>query len=450
MPIERTTERTAERTTARTRRSKALAAAATTLVGALLITSCSTASSGANGASASDGKTHLTVSLFGTFGYEEAGLFDEYQKQNPDVTIQYESTQGESTYWPALQTKLASGNGAADVQGIEVGRIADVVANQGDEWTDLKGTAAGEQVANYPTWKSAAATTEDGKVLAVGTDIGPMALCYRSDLLGQAGLPTDPAQLAAKMGSWDDYLALGREFKGKAAAGTAWTDSAGGLYNAIISTQEEIYYDASGKLVWNSNPAVKKAFDTSATAATEGLTAKLDQFNDPAWDKGFGGGAFATIACPSWMVGYIKGKAGDAGSGKWNITSLPGGAGGNWGGSYLGIPKSSKNTEAAAKLVKWLTDPEQQAKVFEVGGNFPSNTKAFDLVSGATDEYFQGAPIGKIFSDAAQSAPTQVLGPKDAVVKTSLVQSLLSVETNGVSPADAWQAASKDLANQIG
>ncbi|GAA0300121.1 ABC transporter substrate-binding protein [Kineococcus aurantiacus] len=438
-------------TTARpTTRSKALAAAATTLVGALLITSCSTASSGASDASASDGKTNLTVSLFGTFGYEEAGLFDEYEKQNPDVTIQYESTQGENNYWPALQTKLASGNGAADVQGIEVGRIADVVANQGDKWTDLKGTPAGDQVANYPEWKSAAATTEDGKVLALGTDIGPMGLCYRSDLLGQAGLPTDPAQLAARLGSWDDYLALGREFKAKAPAGTAWMDSAGGFYNAIVSTEEEIYYDSSGELVWDSNPAVKKAFDTAATAAAENLTAKLEQFEDPAWDKGFGGGAFATIACPAWMVGYIKGKAGDAGAGKWNLTSLPGGAGGNWGGSYLGIPKSSKNTEEAAKLVKWLTDPEQQAKVFGVGGNFPSNTGAFDLVSGATDEYFQGAPIGKVFSAAAEAAPTQILGEEDAVVKSSLVQSLLSVETNGVSPADAWQAASKDLANQIG
>ncbi|MFD0482883.1 extracellular solute-binding protein [Kineococcus sp. GCM10028916] len=430
-------------------RAKTLAALATTITGALLVTSCSTAQSGSGDQAAADGGKAVTVSLFGTFGYEEAGLFDEYEKLNPGVTIQYESTQGENNYWPALQTKLASGNGAADVQGIEVGRIADVVANQGDKWTDLTSTPAGEQIPNYLDWKSAAATTKDGKVLALGTDIGPMGLCYRSDLLGQAGLPTDPAQLAARMGSWDDYLALGREFKGKAPAGTAWMDSAGGFYNAIVSTEQEIYYDGSGKLVWDSNPAVKKAFDTAATAADEDLTAKLEQFEDPAWDKGFGGGAFATIACPAWMVGYIKGKAGDAGSGKWNITSLPGGAGGNWGGSYLGIPKSAKHPEEAAKLVKWLTDPEQQAKVFEVGGNFPSNTGAIDLVADTTDDYFQGAPIGQIFSGAAKAAPTQVLGEEDAVVKSSLVQSLLSVETNGVSPADAWNAASKDLANQI-
>ncbi|WP_432561895.1 ABC transporter substrate-binding protein [Kineococcus sp. SYSU DK003] len=431
-------------------RKTTLAAAAAAVSGALLLSSCSTTDAGSSDATAADGGTQLSVSLFGTFGLDEAGLFDEYEKLNPDVTIQYESTQGENNYWPALQTKLASGNGAADIQGIEVGRIADVVANQDDKWVDLSTTVAGEQTANYPEWKSAAATTEDGKVLGMGTDIGPMGLCYRSDLLQQAGLPTDPAQLSARMTSWDDYVALGREFKAKAPAGTAWMDSAGGFYNAIVSTEEEIYYDQAGELVWDSNPAVKSAFDTAAAAAQEGLTAKLEQFEDPAWDSGFGSGSFATIACPAWMVGYIKGKAGDAGSGKWNVTSLPGGAGGNWGGAYLGIPASSKNQEEAAKLVKWLTDPEQQAKVFEVGGNFPSNTKAFPLVADATDEYFQGAPIGQIFSQAAEAAPTQVLGEEDAVVKSSLVQALLSVEVNGVAPAAAWDSAASDLANQIG
>ncbi|WP_432498626.1 extracellular solute-binding protein [Kineococcus gypseus] len=430
-------------------RKTTLAAAAAAVSGALLLSSCSTSDAGSADAAAADGKTQLTVSLFGTFGMEEAGLFDEYEQLNPDVTIRYESTQGEDEYWPALQTKLASGNGVADIQGIEVGRIADVVANQPDRWADLSGTPAGDQVADFPEWKSAAATTEDGKVLGMGTDIGPMGLCYRSDLLQQAGLPTDPAELSARLTSWDDYVALGREFKAAAPAGTAWMDSAGGFYNAIISTEEEIYYDEAGELVWDSNPAVRDAFDTAAAAAQEGLTAKLEQFTDPAWDTGFGSGSFATIACPAWMVGYIKGKAGDAGSGKWNVTSLPGGAGGNWGGAYLAIPESSDNKEQAAELVAWLTAPEQQAKVFETGGNFPSNTGAFELVSGTTDEYFQNAPIGQIFADAAEAAPTQILGEEDAVVKSALVQALLSVEVNGVSPADAWESAAAELENQI-
>ena len=57
------------------------------------------------------GPVELKVSLFGTFGYDEVGLFAEYEAEHPGVKITYESTQGEDKYWPALQTRLSSGSG---------------------------------------------------------------------------------------------------------------------------------------------------------------------------------------------------------------------------------------------------------------------------------------------------------------------------------------------------
>jgi cellobiose transport system substrate-binding protein len=428
-------------------RTTRAAAAAAALSGALLLAACGGSPSAA---SAQDGPVELTVSLFGTFGYDELGLFDRYEAEHPGVTITYESTQGEDKYWPALQTRLASGSGVADVQGIEVARISQVVADQADLWTDLRQTAAAASIDGYVEWKQPAATTPEGAVLGLGTDIGPMGLCYRSDLLEQAGLPTEPDALAARMQSWDDYVALGREYRAAAPEGSAWMDSAGGFYNAIVSTEEEIYYDGAGQLVHDTNPAVRAAFDTAAAAGQEGLTARLEQFVDPGWDAGFASGSFATIACPSWMIGYIKGKAGDAGAGKWNVTTLPGGAGGNWGGAYLGIPASSEHVEEAAELIAWLTAPEQQAEVFASAGNFPSTTGGIELVADATDPYFNDAPIGQIFTTSATAAPVQVLGPEDGVVKSSMVQALLSVEANGVAPADAWASALDDVAGQVG
>ncbi len=397
-----------------------------------------------------DGSVELSVSLFGTFGYDEAGLFDQYEEENPGVTITYETTQGEDTYWPALLTKLNAGSGAADIQGIEVARIRTATTELADRWVDLTETAAADQLTEYAQFKQDAATTDDGAVIGLGTDIGPTGICYRTDLLEQAGLPTDPTELADAMGSWEDYLALGEQYKASAPAGSAWTDSAGGLYNAIISTEEEIYYDEAGELVYDSNPAVRDAFDLAATAAAGDLTAKLAQFEDPEWNPGFGNGAFATIACPSWMLGYIKGQAGEEGSGKWGVTSLPGGAAGNWGGAYLGVPASSENQEEAVKLAMWLTAPEQQEKVFAVGGNFPSNTTAIDAVADTTDEYFSGAPIGQIFGDIAKSAPTQILGPDDGVLKNEITNALLTIEVNDVSPDDAWTAAQRAVENQLG
>ena len=440
-----------------TTRSKTTAVIAALAASALALSACgdgqsadTPAAAGDGGGDAGSGQTTISVSLFGTFGYEESGLFDQYMDENPDIRIQYESTQGEDKYWPALQTKLSSGSGVADIQGIEVARISEVTANQADLWVDLRETPAADRIADYVDWKADAATTDDGQVLGLGTDIGPMALCYRSDLFEDAGLPSEPAEVAARLGSWEDFLTLGEEYKAGAPEGSAFHDSAGGLYNAIISTESEIYHDASGELVVESNPAVRAAFDLAARAGQEGITARLEQFVDPSWDAGFGSGTFASIACPSWMIGYIKGKAGDAGSGQWNITTLPGAQGGNWGGAYLAIPAASENQEEAAKLLAWLTDAEQQAAVFENVGNFPSNTGAIDLVGDTSDEYFNNAPTGEVFTTSAQNAPTQILGAHDGVAKNALVQALLSVEVNDVSPDDAWEAGISHIRGQVG
>jgi cellobiose transport system substrate-binding protein len=150
------------------------------------------------------------------------------------------------------------------------------------------------------------------------------------------------------------------------------------------------------------------------------------------------------------MIGYIKGQAGDAGSGQWNVTGLPGGAGGNWGGAYLAIPQASEHQEEAAELLAWLTAGEQQAKVFANVGNFPSNTEGMAQVGDVTDDYFNGAPIGEIFAAVAQAAPTQILGDNDGVIKDQLSRALDSVAANGVSPEDAWAAAGVEINNQIG
>ncbi|MFI8519756.1 extracellular solute-binding protein [Streptomyces sp. NPDC085481] len=422
------------------------AAAAAVLVG-VLVAGCSSGGDG-GGSEGADGKVVVTIDLFGSFGYTEAGLYDAYEKAHPGVTIKQTDTEDEQDYWKSLQTRLAGGGGLADVQAVEVGRIASVTQQQAERFEDLrtygaeglKGAFAGA------TW--AAATTKDGAVLGLGTDVGPEAMCYRSDLLKQAGLPTDRAALAAKWSTWAGYLELGRQYQAKAPAKSAWLDSVGSLYTVMVGQEKERYYDASGKLIYDGNPAVRRAWDTSVKAAQDGLSAKLDQWS-PQWNQAFSAGSFATLPCPAWMLGYIKGQAGDAGKGRWDIAKLPGGAG-NWGGSYLTVPRAAKHKKEAYELVKWLTAPEQQAQLFRKQGNFPSSTGAIAQVATATDPYFSGAPIGQIFGDAAKAAPVQVLGVHDKNVADQITNALSEVERKGTSPDKAWSNAQKGVENAIG
>ncbi|MFG2868455.1 ABC transporter substrate-binding protein [Streptomyces sp. NPDC048338] len=421
-------------------------------LGAVVLTGALLAACGSGGSdSASDdagGKVTITVDLFGSFGYKEAGLYAAYEKAHPNVTIKQTDTEDEQDYWKSLQTRLAGGGGLADVQGIEVGRIASVTQQQADKFEDLKKYGADKLQGEFAGATWSAATTKDGKVLGLGTDVGPEAMCYRSDLFKQAGLPTDRAELAQKWSTWDGYLALGKQYRAKAPAKSAWLDSVGSLYTVMVGQQKERYYDASGKLIYADNPAVKTAWETATGAAKDGLSAKLDQWS-PQWNQAFSAGSFATLPCPAWMLGYIKGQAGDAGKGKWDIAALPGGAG-NWGGSFLAVPRAAKHKKEAYELIQWLTAPAQQAALFKKQGNFPSSTGAIAEVSTATDPYFSGAPIGQIFGDAAKAAPVQVLGVHDKNVADQITNALSEVERKGVSPEKAWSNAQKGVDNAIG
>ncbi|MFF2654079.1 extracellular solute-binding protein [Streptomyces sp. NPDC058045] len=431
------------------RRPAVLAAASALTASALLLTGCSTSDGGGSDAAGADGKITLTVADYGQFGYKEAGLFAEYHRLHPDITVRENTTANEQDYYPKLLQQLNSGSELADVQGIEVGRIKEVVDTQAGKFADLRDDI---DVNDWVPWKAKQATTADGAVIGAGTDIGPMSLCYRRDLFEQAGLPADRESVAkAVTGGWQDYLKLGEKYRSKAPAGTWFMDSASAMYNAVVSSEPRQYYDADGKPVYKESPSVRKGWNLAAEAARKKLTQGLAQFQDP-WVAALRKGTVATVVCPAWMAGQISTNSGSKYQGRWDIARAPGDSAANWGGSFLAVPKSGKHVKEAVELVKWLTAPEQQAAIFEAIGVFPSNKGAYalDKVKNAELAYFHDAPIGRIYAEEAQAIPEAVLGPKDAVIKDSISTQINNMEQRGTPPADAWKAATETIDKTIG
>ncbi|MFG2757276.1 ABC transporter substrate-binding protein [Streptomyces wuyuanensis] len=405
--------------------------------------------SSANGGGGGKGRTTITVGVFGAFGLKEAGLYDEYMKLNKDIEIKQTSIERNENYYPQLLTHLGSGSGLADIQAVEVNNIAEITTTQADKLVDL-GKAEGVSKDAFLPWKWAQATSKDGKTVGLGTDIGPQGICYRKDLFAKAGLPTDREAVGRLWaGDWNKYLAAGKQFKAKAPEGTAFVDSASGVMAAITGSSAKRFYDENGEVVYKTSPAVKEAWDIAAAFATEGLTGRLQQFT-PAWDQGYANGTFATVSCPAWMLGYIQDKGGAAGKDKWDVAPAPKPS--NWGGSFLIVPEAGRNKTEAAKLAAWLTAPEQQAKLFEKRGSFPSAKAAYSLpaVSGAKHDYFGGAPIGEIFSRAAEGIPVTIVGPKDLVIAQNLADvGMLQVDQKGRSSKEGWDAAVKAIDNAL-
>ncbi|MEV6959767.1 extracellular solute-binding protein [Streptomyces sp. NPDC051207] len=428
---------------------KALVIAAVASLGAGLLAGCADDGKDGSGSSSGDGgggKTKITLGLFGTFGFEEAGLYAEYEKLHPDIDIQQTVVERNENYYPALINHLTTNSGLQDIQGVEVGNIAEVVATQSDKLLDL---AKYGKKSDFLEWKWAQATTKDGQTVGLGTDVGPMAICYRKDLFEKAGLPTDREEVGKLWaGSWDKFVDVGQDYKKKAPSGTTFLDSPGGLLNAILSSETERFYDSSGKVIYKDNPAVKAAFDLTAKAAQDKLVGNQTQFQ-PAWDTTIANSKFAAMSCPPWMLGYIKGKSKPDAAGKWDVAAAP--KSGNWGGSFLAVPKAGKNTEEAAKLAAWLTAPEQQAKLFAKQGSFPSTPPAYesDAVKSAKNDMTGDAPIGEIFAAAAKDSPVQVIGPKDQIIQQGLTDNGVILVAQGKSPEEAWKTATKTIDNNL-
>ncbi|SBT48352.1 ABC transporter substrate-binding protein [Micromonospora auratinigra] len=420
------------------RRLAAVALVATTaLLGA-------TACGGGDDKPAADGPVTLTVDVFGQFGYQE--LYKEYMASHPNVKIVERGTGSNlDEYSPKLTQWLAAGKGAGDVVAIEEGLLTEYKANP-QNFVNLLDHGAADLKGNFLDWKWNQGLTADGKqLIGLGTDVGGMAMCYRKDLFAKAGLPTDREAVSKLWPTWDDYIKVGGQFKAK-NTGAAFLDGATNTFNTILlqaagNSTGYSYYDNSNNLVVDSNPAVKQAYDTTVNIINANLSGKYGSWSEE-WVSAFKQSKFATIACPAWMTGVIEGNAGPGAKGKWDIAQIPG-SGGNWGGSFLAVPKQSKHQAEAIELTKFLTSAKGQIGAFKAKGPLPSSPQALDdpAIVDSKNAYFSDAPVGKIFAAGAKSLKPVYMGPKNQAVRTEVENAVRTVELGKRNPAQGWTDA---------
>lgn len=383
----------------------------------------------------------LTVSTFNTFGYKEAGLYDEYTRLHPNITIREVRAATVNQARDNMKTKLAAGSGLSDVEAIEVDWLPEL-AQSPDYFTDMSSSDVAGRWADYVTKPA----TVGDKLLGYATDVGPEAICYRQDLFKRAGLPSDPTAVAELLGgakaSWDTYFEVGRQFV--AQSESAWYDSAGSIYQAMSNQQANMYEQADGTPTDLASNTVAHSLYTQVAEASvnDGLSAHLGQWSDD-WNAAFQNDGFATMVCPAWMTTVIASQA--KGVTGWNIADVFPGGGGNWGGSYLTVPAQGAHPAEAKALAQWLTAPEQAVKVFTQVGNFPSQTAAQKdpTVLDATQQFFNDAPTGKIFTNRAAAVTViPFKGPSYFAVQDVVSDALTRVDIEKSMDAEtSWRHA---------
>jgi cellobiose transport system substrate-binding protein len=390
-------------------------------------------------ASARSHDVTLNVSLFGDFGYHD--LYKQYEAAHPGVTIK-EAIQSYADHHTQLAQHIATGAGAADVEAIEVGFIP-IYTAQSQNFVDLRQYGASTLKNLYLPWKFQQAVGKGGTVVGLGTDVGSLAICYRKDLFAKAGLPTSRAKLAKLWPSWQAYLNVAKRYQAKAPKGTYFFDSGSNLYNAMAGQLNPLYYDAKGNVIVATNPKIKAAYNLVISGVQAGADAGLNPFT-PEWNTGYKKGVFATVTCPAWMMGYIQGQAPKT-KGKWDIAATPG-TGGNWGGSFLAVPKQSSHQAEAADLVKFLTSPASLAYIFKQTGNLPSQTAVLKSapVQNFKNPFFSNAPVGQIFANSALRLKPQIIGPHQGDYQNLINNAFQRVEKHQSGPVKSWAQFLKD------
>lgn len=393
-----------------------------------------------------DGPITLTVSTFGTMGFEE--LYEEYEKTHPGITITAHNYETGGEARAALFEKFDAGEHPADVVALEEGWIGQVM-DVSNKFVDLRDHHIDTSSWRWVPWKYEQGTAPDGRVIGAGTDIGPMGLCYRRDLFEEAGLPHERDEVAkmfeAEGGDWDRYFDIGRQYH--EATGKAWYDQPVYLWNAMVNQLDQGYYNIDSELIVEGNEDLEKIWARLAQADADGLSAQETAWD---WDEGkaFTDDSFATFMCPGWMLGVVKDNLDAAGGGPdtgWDFADvLPGGAA-NWGGSFLSVPESSKHQKEAAELVLWLTAAEQQEQAFKVAGTFPSAEEMIYVFSTKPvdgDPVFGGAKTAKILAGRTEGIEAQFKGPLDSQIQEGAFgESLTAMDQGELTADEAWDQA---------
>jgi len=407
-----------------------------------------TTTTGGGGDSTAADEIVLNLWTFGNMGFDT--VIAEWEAQNPGVKVE-QKVAGYDEHHEALLTALASGE-VPEIAAVEVGYSSMFLAVP-DKFVDLNTLGAADIAGNYLPWRWEQGVAADGRVIGIPTDVGGMAIAYRTDLFAAAGLPTDRDEVSALWPTWDDFIAVGKRYVA-GSGGQAFIDSGGTFYQAVLNQGTEKYYttpDANGDttLIYETSPQNLKAWDLSVQAIDAGLSAAYANFS-PEWNAAMANGDFAVLMAPAWMLGYIQGQAPDT-AGLWDIAAMPEG-GGNWGGSQLTIPAGSKHQDLSWSLISYILDADSQLSVFKEFGNFPSIPALYDseAIQSFTNPFFDDAPVGPIYAASAESLSPIYEGPQERAISREFGNGLNRIEQGLEDPPTAWKTTIEAIKLEVG
>lgn len=370
-------------------------------------------------------------------------LLKRVEKQFPHIHLKAEKIGGD--FKAKLMSAFAAGSGAPDIVGLN-SWIANFFPNK-EQFVNLYDLGSKELKSSYLDWKWKQTITPDGNYqIALPMDSGPTALFYRADLFQQAGLPTDPKEVSAKLKTWDDYIAAGQQLKTAFQNKVYMFDNISTVFTQMLAQSDKAYFDLQDHYIGDQSH-MRKAWEAAAKVNQLGLSAKINQWT-PEWNAAMNNGAVASFVGAVWMKQVLQDAAKDT-SGKWKIARAPGGDG-NSGGSFIGITKQSKHPKEAFEVIKWLENPENQLNSLGTMNLFPSTPSIYgDPKMSQAEKFFGNQQTNEIFIESAKHVKDQYSGPKFSIADSITKEEVSNMETQNKPLEEAWNDAIKRVNKEL-
>lgn len=357
----------------------------------------------------------------GTSSVQLQALLDQYEEENPNVTINREFIA-----YADLKQSLLQSAGAGSLPDLVVINSPDhqqfaelgLAANLDDK------AAEWGQLDKYPEGVIASAMYQDS-LYGLPASANCLALFYNKALLDAAGLepPT----------TW-------KEMEEDAAALT--TPEHYGLAYSAINNQQAVFQYLPA--LWQSGADLDDLTSDEAVASLDYWAGLMDAGSVSKealnWDQAavateFAQGRAAMMINGPWQVPFLAKEAADL---DYGVALLPVGddqASVTGGENYMVM--AGPNEDAAWDVLTFLQEPENVTLMNVAGGSLPTRT---DI------DPFPGNEVIGVFTDQLQVARPRAYGASYAEIADQLVVALQSRMTGAASSKDALTTASTAIA----
>ena len=312
--------------------------------------------------------------VFNIYAWNEEfkGFFEKYYTVPEGITVNWIiNPNADGVYQDKLDEALLNqANAAADDKIDMFLAEADYILKYTDsEYTQDVEALGVTDFSNAYEYTVQAASDANGTVKGVSFQCCPSALIYRRSIAKDVLGTDDPAEVQAKLDSWDKFNAVAADAKAK---GYMMTASESATFR-VFSNNGETPLVTDGKLTLND--AIKAWQAQAKDFSDKGYTQTCDIWSDECTAQMFKDGKTMCYFGPAWYYNFSMGNAQDPEKGcpgDWAICEGP--QAHFWGGTWLLAATGSDNPTMLADVMNtFINDEEVCTKLVKDEAQFSNN-----------------------------------------------------------------------------